>query len=106
MVSGIKNGSAAAQNPGEVNSITLETTSGDMLVKHDGAVETASEPGTNPARASSFAADEKGALKLEANLRRMVIEQDLNQPPMAVAGGYQHNQTDLESLKRKKPEEK
>ena len=94
MVSEIKKGLSIHPTSG---SITTETTTGDMLVKKDGNAQPSDRSQTKSASSSSHTAEAKGALHMEGALRRMTVEQDLNQPDMA-AKGYQHNQTDLEFL--------
>jgi hypothetical protein len=96
MVSEIKKNLTAPPNVGLPESITLETTSGDVLVKKENA-----EVSNKSAKSSSFATEAKGTLDMQATIRRFVVEQDLDQPAMA-AKAYQHNQTDLEFLKDKK----
>lgn len=101
MASEIKKTSTIYQNPG-ADSITLETTTGDMLIKKDGNAQASDESQTKSAGASSLAAETKGTLDMQATLRRFTVDQDLNNPDMA-AKAYQHNQTDLEFLKGKEP---
>ncbi len=99
MVSEIKKGLSIHPTSG---SITTETTTGDMLVKKDGNAQPSDESQTKSVSSSARAAKAKGALNMEAALRRFTVERDLDNPDMA-AKGYQHNQTDLEFLKSKEP---
>lgn len=96
MVSEIKKNSMTQPNVGLSDSISLETTSGDVLVKKKNA-----DVSDKSSESSSLAMEAKGTLDMQATIRRFVVEQDLNQPGMA-AKAYQHDQTDLEFLKDKK----
>jgi hypothetical protein len=98
MVSEIKKGMTIQPNPG-TDSITMETTTGDMA-KMPGKLEIPNEAQPKSAGSQSLAAEQKGILHMEATLRRSVVEQDLDQPDMAMKA-YQHNQTDLKFLKSK-----
>ncbi|MCI0617785.1 hypothetical protein L0244_32835, partial [bacterium] len=95
MVSEIKKGLSIHPTSG---SITIETKTGDMLVKKDGNAQASDESQTKSAGSSSLATEAKGTLDMQATLRRFTVDQDLNNPDMA-AKGYQHNQTNLEFLK-------
>ena len=94
MVSEIKKSVTTQPNIGLPDSITLETTSGDIPVKEEKA-----EAANKSSESSSFAAEAKGTLDMQAAIRSFLVEQDLDTPDMAA---YQHNQTDLEFLKDKK----
>ena len=97
MVSEIKKGLTVQPNPG---SITIETLTVDMLAKKDRNAPATLGQQTKSVPSSSFAAEAKGTMDMQATLRRFTVDQDLDQPDMAI---YQHDRTDLEFLKDQEP---
>jgi hypothetical protein len=93
MVSEIKKNLTIQPNPGLSDLFSPETRTDNPPTKNDKAGISNTS--------TSFATEAKGTLDMQATIRRLTVEQDLDQPDMA-AKAYQHNQTDLEFLKDKK----
>lgn len=88
MISKMTKASVTSQNPVEHENSTLETTSGDKaksIVGSDVFVWDSVRTDTH----GTSGAELKGARNLEADLRRIAIDRDLDQPDMAAAKTYQ-----------------
>src|SRR5262245_44391502 len=94
MISKINKVSTPGQSPVEVNSITMETKTEDMLIQPPSSKD------------SSVAVEAKSNLNIEANLRRSVIERDLDLPDMATKTYQDQSDQDICSAIREKPKKK
>ncbi len=93
------------QNPIDDNSITTETTSGDILANIAGP--DILDSFRNTESHASLGTEAKGLRNMEANLRRIAIDRDLDQPDMAAAKTFQaQSDQDIVSAFRKESEKK
>jgi hypothetical protein len=89
MISKVNTSITNDQKPVDDNSITLETASGDILAKHIVASDVfVWDSSRNAETHGLFAAEVKSVRNMEANLRRIQIDRDLDQPDMASAKTY------------------